>query len=251
MTKIIMMHSFRRGVGRSTLIANIAVLLAREGKRVGVIDTNLQTPGLHILFNLDENDITYSFNDYLSGKCDIQQATYNMSSHIGTHMEGEVFFVPCSSHAEDIARVLRHHYDMERFNVGLQQFAEKLGLDVLLIDPHSGLNEEALYAIAIADTVIILMRPDRQDYQGTGIMIDVIRKLHVPQLMLLVNEVPAEFDLNEVRAKIKQIYNCQVAAVVPHTEKMLSLGSNGIFVLHYPEHTLTELYEQIAARLMV
>lgn len=251
MAKIIMIHSFRRGVGRSTIIANITALLATEGRRVGVIDTNIQAPSLHILFNLDEDDITYSLNDYLSRKCDIQQTVHPITSHLDTEMKGEVFFIPASSQADVIARVLKHSHGMEQFDAGLQQLTAKLRLDVLFIDPPSGLTEEALYIISIADTVVILMRPDQQDYQGTGIMIDVIRKLDLPQLLLLVNEVPIAFDLNELRTRIAQTYNCQVAAVVPHSEEMMALDSKGIFVLRYPNNPLTELYRQIANKLMI
>lgn len=246
-----MIHSFRRGVGRSTIIANITTLLATEGCRVGVIDTNIQAPSLHILFNLDEDDITYSLNDYLSGKCDIQQTVHTITARLDTEMKGEVFFIPASSQADDIARVLKHSHDMEQLNAGLQQLTVRLRLDVLFIDPPSGLTEEALYIISIADTVVILMRPDQQDYQGTGIMIDVIRKLDIPQLLLLVNEVPIAFDLNELRTKIAQTYNCQVAAVVPHSEEMMALDSKGIFVLRYPNNPLTELYRQIANKFMI
>ena len=249
--KMIMFHSFRRGVGRSSMIANMTALLAIEGYRIGVIDTNIQAPSLHILFNLDEDNITYSLNDYLSDNCEIRQTVHHITSRLHPNMKGDVFFIPASPQAEDIARVLRHSHDMEKLNTGLQQLVEELRIDVLLIDPPSGLTEEALYLIGISDTVLILMRPDQQDYQGTGIMIDVIRKLDISQLLLLVNEVPTAFDLNEVRKHVAHTYLCQVAAVVPHSEEMLTLGSNAIFVLRYPDRPQTELYKQIANRLLI
>ena len=49
-TKLIAIHSFRGGVGKSNLTANIAALLAAGGRRVGVIDTDIQSPGIHVLF---------------------------------------------------------------------------------------------------------------------------------------------------------------------------------------------------------
>ena len=252
MTQCMMFHSFRRGVGRSTLIANMTALLAIEGYRVGVIDTNFQAPSLHILFGLNEDNLTYSLNDYLSDQCDIQQTVYNITSRLGLDIKGEVHFVPASTRVDDIASILKQSYDMDRLNAGLQHVAEELRLDVLLIDPQSGLNEEALYAIGISDIVIILMRPDSQDYQGTGIMIDVVRKLDVPQLLLLVNEVPAAmFDLTKVKTEISAAFSCQVAAAVPHSDDMMALDSKGLFVLRYPDHPQTELYKQIAKRLMM
>ena len=51
---IISTHSFRGGTGKSNTTANLAVLTACAGYRVGVIDTDIQSPGIHVLFQLDE-----------------------------------------------------------------------------------------------------------------------------------------------------------------------------------------------------
>ena len=76
MSKIISLHSFRRGTGKSTLVANLTAVLAAEGRRVGVIDTDIQSPGLHLLLGLDEAGTTHTLNDYLGGDCDLQQAAW-------------------------------------------------------------------------------------------------------------------------------------------------------------------------------
>ena len=67
MTKIISTHSFRGGTGKSNVTANIAAILAQKGYRVGVFDTDIQSPGIHIIFHLTENDIRDTLNDYLGG----------------------------------------------------------------------------------------------------------------------------------------------------------------------------------------
>ena len=59
MTKIISTHSFRGGTGKSNVTANIAAVLAQKGYRVGVFDTDIQSPGIHIIFHLTENDIRF------------------------------------------------------------------------------------------------------------------------------------------------------------------------------------------------
>lgn len=73
MAKIISVHSFRGGTGKSNLTANLAVSVARAGKRVGVVDTDIQSPGIHVLFGLAEEKLKYSLNDYLWGQCSIEQ----------------------------------------------------------------------------------------------------------------------------------------------------------------------------------
>ena len=62
MSKIISVHSFRGGTGKSNTTANIAALLAMDGARVGVVDTDIASPGIHVLFNLDEADMEQSLS---------------------------------------------------------------------------------------------------------------------------------------------------------------------------------------------
>jgi len=69
-------------------------------------------------------------------------------------------------------------------------------------------------------------------------------------MMLVVNKTPSAFDSAEVRARVEQTYNCEVAAILPLTEEMFILASTGIFALHYPDHPLTALYKEVAAKLV-
>jgi septum site-determining protein MinD len=258
MAKIISIHSFRGGTVKSNTTANLATLLAIDGYRVGVIDTDIQSPGIHILFGLDEDTINFSLNDYLWGKCDIAQTAYDVTKKLGENIKGEVhiisggevFLIPSSIRVGEIARVLREGYDVGLLNDGFHKLIEVLGLDVLMIDTHPGLNEETLLSIAISDTLAIIMRPDQQDYQGTGVTVEVARKLEVAHMVLIVNKVPPMFDCDEVKAKVEQIYDCEVAGVLPHSDEMMALASSGIFVLHYPDHPITHTLKQIAAKVM-
>jgi MinD-like ATPase involved in chromosome partitioning or flagellar assembly len=72
MSKIVSIHSFRGGTGKSNTTANLAALLAALGQRVGVVDTDIASPGIHVLFGLEEDQMGHSLNDYLWGKCEIQ-----------------------------------------------------------------------------------------------------------------------------------------------------------------------------------
>jgi septum site-determining protein MinD len=54
MSKIVSVHSFRGGTGKSNTTANLAALLPRKGHRVGVVDTDIASPGIHVLFGLAE-----------------------------------------------------------------------------------------------------------------------------------------------------------------------------------------------------
>ncbi len=250
MSKVISVHSFRGGTGKSNTTANVATLLAGDGLAVGVVDSDIQSPGIHVLFNLEQENIRHSLNDYLWGKCAIQQCAHDVTAGLGDGIKGKVILIPSSIKAGEIARVLREGYDVGLLNDGFQSLVEGLKLDVLMIDTHPGLNEETLLSLAISDVLAIVMRPDQQDYQGTGVTVEVARKLEVPRIQLVVNKCPASFGAAEVKARVERTYSCPVAAVLPHSDELMTLASAGVFVAQYPDHPLTALYRQVARSLM-
>ena len=65
-----------------------------------------------------------------------------------------------------------------------------------------------------------------------------------------MNNTPPVFDLAEVKDHVEKTYDCEVAAVLPHSEELMVLSSAGIFALRYPDHPVTGLYRQVATRLM-
>ena len=250
MSQTISIHSYRGGTGKSNTTANIATLLAAAGRRVGVIDTDIQSPGIHILFGLDQARMQHSLNDFLWGTCDIEQTAHDVTASLGADLPGRLFLIASSMKAGDIARILREGYDVSVLRDGFLEIVEALELDVLMIDTHPGLNEETLLSIALSDTLVIVLRPDQQDYQGTSVTVDVARKLDVPNLLLVVNKVPSVFDVNEVKARVEKAYNCEVAAVLPHSDEMMALASDGIFVLRFPNHPITDALRQVANALL-
>jgi septum site-determining protein MinD len=250
MSKIISIHSFRGGTGKSNTTANVAALLAVEGRRVGVVDTDIQSPGIHVLFGMAGQEITYSLNDYLWHECDIAQAAHDVTPHLDANISGRIFLIPSSIKAGAITRVLRQGYDAQVLTQGLRKLIQDLELDVLLIDTHPGLGEETLLSIVISHTLAIILRPDQQDYEGTGVTVQVARRLKVPNMVLIVNKVPEIFDAAAVKAQVERTYNCPVVAVLPHSDDLMALASGGIFALRYPDHPVTALYKQAAARLV-
>jgi septum site-determining protein MinD len=249
MSLIVSTHSFRGGTGKSNLTANTTVVLAQRGCRVGVVDTDIQSPGIHVLFGLDEDRMAPALNDYLWGKCDICDAAHDVTDGLGSDVRGKVYLIPSSIKAGEIARVLREGYDVGLLNDGFQELIRALKLDFLLIDTHPGLNEETLLSISISDVLAVILRPDQQDYQGTAVTVEVARKLDVPRMLLIINKLPAVFDLEEVKARVESIYRCPVAGILPHSDEMMVLASGGLFVLRYPNHPLTQRIQEIASQI--
>jgi septum site-determining protein MinD len=290
MAEIVSIHSFRRGTGKSGLAASLAALLALRGRRVALIDMAVQSPSLHILCGLHEDDIEYTLNDYLWGLCELAEAVYEVTPRLKASLDeyfdaasiksayklfnpvssekrgtssdrlggssgagqarqaielGTLYLVPASSNLIDIARMINAGYDTERFNAGLHALSARLALDVLVVDTNTGLSEETLSLAAVSDRMLILLRPDQQDFQGTAVMVDVARRLEVLDISLVVNAVPAVFDLAQVKAQVEETYACPVGAVLPYSEEMSALASQELFVLRYPEHPITTALRQL------
>lgn len=112
MSKIISIHSFRGGTGKSNTTANLAALLALRGQRVGVIDTDIASPGIHVLFGLDDTGLGRSLNDYLWRRCSIEQTAHDVTASLGLPVPGRVLLIPSSLKAGEIARILREDYDV-------------------------------------------------------------------------------------------------------------------------------------------
>lgn len=241
-------HSFRGGTGKSNTTANLAALLARAGSRVGVIDADIQSPGIHVLFGIAGEDVRASLNDFLWGDAEIADVAQDVTDGAGD-LGGSVFLIPSSMQPGEITRVLREGYDAQRLTSGLRDLVEELQLDFLLIDTHPGLNEETLLSLVLSHALVIVMRPDKQDYEGTGITVRVAQELEVPRILMVVNKAPPELDREAVARRVADAYGCEVAAVLPHSDELMSLASEGIFSLRHPAHPLTALYQQVATKL--
>lgn len=254
MAQIISVHSFRGGTGKSNTTANLATLIAAAGKRVGVIDTDIQSPGIHIVFGRDPKSFKYSLNDYLWGRCPVEEAACDVTeASIGTaSAQGEVpriFLIPSSIQTGEIARILREGYDVALLNDGFHALIERLKLDYLLVDTHPGVNEETLLSIALSDLFVLIMRPDNQDFQGTSVTVELAKRLNVRKAIVIINKVPPSMDRDFLREQVESAYELEVAGILPLCSEMAELASSGLFVNRYPQHELSSSLRLISERI--
>ena len=252
MARIISVHSFRGGTGKSNTTANLATNLAKRGNRVGIVDTDIQSPGIHVLFNVAEEEMVHTLDDYLWGNIGIEEAALDVGSKLTMEnnsiglAQGKLFLVPSSIKPGDIARILREGYDVGLLNDGYAALGDKLKLDYLFIDTHPGLNEETLLSISVSDVLVLILRPDKQDFQGTAVTVDVARKLDVSNLVLVVNKVLESFDFDDVRKQVEASYGAKVAGVLPNSDDVVRLASGDVFSLRFPDHRWSREITKIA-----
>jgi len=250
MGKIVAIHSFRGGTGKTNISANIAGLLAKIGLKVGLIDTDIQSPGIHVLFGLNEDSIHKTLNDFVWGNCKIEEAAHDVTSTLGEAAEGKLYLVPSSIKAGDIAKILREGYNPAKLGDSLKALDDALDLDAIIVDTHPGCNDATLLVMALADVLGIILRPDQQDYQGTGVTMRIARSLEVPVVKMIVNKSPALFNPDLVKEKVEQAYDNEVTAIIPHSDQLMALSSSAVYAIRYPNDPVTTQFKQVTKALL-
>jgi MinD-like ATPase involved in chromosome partitioning or flagellar assembly len=90
------------------------------GKRVGVVDTDIQSPGIHVLFGLDENKMGKTMNDFLHGKASIREIGYSIGENFSggdgrAKLAGKnLWLFPSSIRGREISQILKEGIDFKQ-----------------------------------------------------------------------------------------------------------------------------------------
>ncbi len=248
MARSIAVHSFKGGTGKSTITANLAAALVARGNRVGVMDMDLEGPGLHVIFNIDPDEVQYTLNDVLLEAAHPEQAAIEMKERLGLNGHGELFFTPASVKIAEMLRTLRTGFEVESFSNAISKLQDQFKLDYVLIDTHPGIENDTLLAMGVCDHLLIVSRIDQQDIFGTGVMVQIASTLEKPA-HLVVNMVPAGLKGSEASKLVKVIgaqFKVDVAAWFPFSEDVQGSLSKSVFILTMPKHPMTARFQELA-----
>ncbi|MBF0415848.1 MAG: AAA family ATPase [Magnetococcales bacterium] len=179
----IVFFSIKGGVGRSTALAACTWALARQGKRVLVLDLDLESPGLSSSLLSPERQPKYGITDWLvedlvDNGNEVKNDLIAMSD---LPTDGQIIFVP--AHGKDpgdyvskLGRVwmpkttLRKPPEAwsERLNRLLNQLETDIKPDVILIDSRAGIDEVAATCVTHlgADTILMFAIQGQQTWTG-------------------------------------------------------------------------------------
>jgi MinD-like ATPase involved in chromosome partitioning or flagellar assembly len=107
-----------------------------------------------------------------------------------------------------------------------------------------------MLAAALSDVLLILVRPDRQDYYGTAVLIEIAAKLEVPKVFLIATKVYARLDWTELRTRLREVFAHEVIGIIPLSEDFAQLASEGLFVQRYPEHEISQTIREITQHIL-
>ncbi len=247
MTRSIAIHSYKGGTGKSTITANVAVALALKGRRVGIMDMDLEGPGLHVFFNIDPNELRFTLNDVLAGVAPPEAACVRLSEKMNLN-GGEIYYSPASVRVAEIMRTLKTGFELDMFDNAVRRLQEKFGLHYLLIDTHPGIEHDTLLALGVCDHQMIVSRIDQQDIFGTGVMIEVSATFDKP-VHLVLNMIPPrvkEAEVLKFARIIRAHFTVDMAGWLPFSEEVIGSLSRSILTLKQPKHAMTHRFRQIA-----
>lgn len=205
--RIIAVASGKGGVGKTTLSANLAVTLRTLGKRVVIIDCNLTTSHLGLLFGI--NSYPVSFNDFLKGKLGLNDVLY-------THYSG-LHIIPASLNLEDMTGITAKPDYLKQTMRGV--FAT---YDFVILDSAPGVGNEALLALLAADEVLFVSTPTIPALVDVVKTKDFLTRLHRRRsaIGIVVNRVKGKN--HEMSAdEIRHFTDLPVVGVVPEDENVI------------------------------
>ncbi|MFF4042417.1 MULTISPECIES: MinD/ParA family ATP-binding protein [unclassified Streptomyces] len=228
MARTVVMYSHRGGTGKSTLLANMAYLIARGGRRVALVDTDIQSPTLDVLFGLPSGGC--SLTDYLLGRCEIEDTVHRVEP------EG-LYVVPARTEPGSLAEIMATGYDVGLLPEAFGRLVTSYDLDVLLLDTHAGLNNETVTAMASADLLVIVARADRIDLAGADELAPLAGSLACRRA-LVISMAPEGVEAPVVRERAEDAYGAATAGVLPYVAELAALGGDRIFATALPGHPL-------------
>jgi septum site-determining protein MinD len=252
--KIIAVHSYKGGTGKTLLSLNLAATLVKRGKKVCLLDLDFRAPSLSIILKIEKAECW--LNDYLNGTCGIEKVLINLSERFQN--KGE-FFVGLANPATEAIRDISakdRKWEMRALGRLLalrNSLLNDRGFDYLIFDTSPGLQYSSINAIVGADLVIVATTLDRSDVDGTRRMLGELYELFEKKTEIVLNkallDVSSKSKREEVQAKIQEMYNAPLLGVIPCFCDVLRAEGNIIFVHEKPEHPLTKILDEIADKI--
>lgn len=218
--KTITFYSYKGGVGRSLALANIANRLAEFGKRVCMIDFDLEAPGLHIKFGdsigkggiekglvdyihkfTSENVVPENIADFVTDINSFNKGRGRISLIAAGNTSSEEYWKKLSNISWTKLFYEKNSLGVDFFYNLKAQIEKQIAPDVLLIDSRTGITDIAGVTMSImADEVVLFAANNMENLDGIG---QVLCSLAIPANSLR-NKAPK---INVVLSRIPYFTN--------------------------------------------
>ncbi len=236
--KVVTITSGKGGVGKTTATANLAVALARMGKRVVAIDADIGLRNLDVVMGL-ENRIVYDLVDFVEGRCRLRQALIR-------DKRLETLFLLPAAQTRDKTAVSPS--DMVRVCDQLRpQF------DFLLVDSPAGIEQGYRNAIAPADMALIVTNPEVSAVRDADRIIGLIEADGKGPAQLIINRLDPDLvergDMLDT-SDVVEILAINLIGIVPEDRAILISTNRGQPVALDGQSLAGRAFNNIARRLL-
>jgi MinD-like ATPase involved in chromosome partitioning or flagellar assembly len=252
MGKIIAIHSYKGGTGKTLLSINLAALYASRGKSVALLDLDFRAPSLQAIFKVHDSE--YWLNDYLNGVCEIKRVLVDLSQ---TYVRrGKLLVGLANPNTEAIREMTAKDRKWEMKALGRllslkTSLLSDMSFDYVILDTSPGLQYSSINAIVSADVVLVVSGMDVSDIKGTQRMIDELYELFEKKTGLIMNKVFADILMSKTQRgdlakKLLNGYNLPMIEMIPCFCDILRAGGATVFATENPEHPFIKTLDRVA-----
>lgn len=179
MARIIVITSGKGGVGKSTITYLLGKSLARQKKKVALIDADLGLKNLDTIMGL-ESRVIYDIEDVKKGCCSLNQALIKDKEY------PNLYLLPaCLKTNADILYKTDMHLIIQEMN---SQF------DYLLIDSPAGIEKGFYHAIKEAKEVLLVVTLDKTSLRDADKVIGILHSEHLDDIKIIINKYPKKIN---------------------------------------------------------
>ena len=186
----VLFYSYKGGTGRSSAAANIAMQLAIMGRRILLVDLDIEGPSLDVILGFEEGEIDKDLyiQDYLISpdpdSWNYRRAIWDIKSYLKqkdnleNDIPGEIYFLPASSSYEKTV-----HFHGDTVQVKLTDLFGKIekeySLDAILMDCPNGYGPMTQKSFFMADLILLFFKWSKQHITGSGKISEIMRYLDI------------------------------------------------------------------------
>lgn len=237
--RVIVITSGKGGVGKTTTNANIGTALAKAGKKVVMIDTDLGLRNLDLLLGL-ENRIVYTIVDVVEERCKLKQALVKDKKNPN-------LCLLAAAQTRDKTAVTEDQ---------LRNICEKLkkDFDFILVDCPAGIEQGFQNAVAGASEAIVVTTPEMSAVRDADRIIGLLEaKEEIKSYKLLLNRVR----LNLIESKdmmsvddVVDILSAELIGIIPEDTGIITSTNKGEPIVNDEKSLAGKAYNNVARRII-
>jgi len=242
--RVLSITSGKGGVGKTSVVTNVAASLARRGKKVLIIDADLGLANIDVMLGLTPQ---YNLNHFFSGQHSLEE--------IMVEGPAGIKILPAGSGMQEMTKLDPHQ--RLRFMEELDELHEQL--DVVLIDTEAGIGENVTYFNVAAQDILVVTTPEPTAITDAYALMKLLStRFHQKQFLLTVNSVKGADEGLEVFEKLTMVSSryldiaIDYLGCIPSDRRMReSIQRQQSIVDLYPQVRVSQAFATLAENLLM